>query len=308
MLYLLRTGNYVNLSVKHSRAVLRATKPNSVFQTYIRRFELGYSLNLSVGFIFSPEQKSSDYNFMYSNLRLMLNHIEEPINVFVCHAKKEYLSHDQVFLLNFVVRVELEVTDHYSVDSCVMAFRQKYGGSQPLVVFAPETALTESTIPQVTKLIDVNGHDRNNENASLSEIRLISNYQLLLWLTSFCLLIMGVLLLFLAAMVFRNMRRDVIIGHLLPTKLSINKKSKYLNVFCDRQFQAVLLFMYSVVTVVICQTQIQSIVELLLTDTISCDLFINEVESSGVIVYGNSGAELNQLQSLAPVNRLVSIH
>ena len=91
------------------------------------------------------------------------------------------------FLLNFVVRVENELTYHYTVDGFVTAFRQKYGGLQPLVVLATETVLTNYTVPQITKLIDVNGSDRNNENTSLSEIRLISNYQLVVWLTSFCL-------------------------------------------------------------------------------------------------------------------------
>ena len=106
------------------------------------------------------------------------------------------------------------------------------------------------------------------------------------------------LLLILETMVLRNVRRDVITGRLLPTNLSISMRSNYLNVFCDQQFQAVPLFTYSVVTVIICQTQIQSIVEehVLLTGRISCDLFVIDVDSSGAIVYANSGAELNQLQ------------
>ena len=134
--------------VSSSRSLLQATRPKAAFQTFIHRFERNHDLDMSIGFIFTPDQ---NVNILYANFKYILQSINEPMNMFVCYDINSSLSSDHMYLLNFAIHVTVAEN---SLSTCYEKFVEKYPCPRHVAVFEPGAAFTEKTYHHLQKLKD----------------------------------------------------------------------------------------------------------------------------------------------------------
>ena len=306
------TGDNKSSYSVSAKEIMYATRPYPVFQTHVSRFGPDYSLDLSVGFIFDASNKE-EFDFMFTNFRLILRHLNQPINVFVCHEDRLNLSKDQIWLLNFVLRVQLQIDkrEENTIANCRDKFKAQYHQKQPqhVVVFGPEVRLTEKSVSDILKIIEQK--EREDE---FSPIVLASNYNPVMWITSGAVALLGLTVLCSLSVLFRRVKQEVLLGESFSrSSWGSEKRNKTktgsLYFICDRNVQSVLLLLYSIATIVLLQTQIQTYIErYVMRGGVNLNWLVNfNLESVAVLFSREDSGSHHSLDSLFHSARLISM-
>ena len=272
-----------------SRSLVQATRPKAAFQTFIHRFEQNRKLDMSIGFIFKPDQST---DVLYSNFKYILDSINEPMNMFVCYDINSSLSSDHVYLLNFAIQVAVH---DFNLSTCYEAFMKKYPCPRYVALFEPGVVFTQKTYQHLRKLTDAVDQEKVVHVTGNGEIvePIMTLFLFTLAITVFTTVIFGLDLI----------QPDIILGE-------VSSQSKG-NPISSKLYRAVIAFLFAVGAICVFRNGTTNFVESVLSYTqLAVSPFYSvDQDISGKIHFCNSAQSSNSasVSSLYPVIRTVAI-
>lgn len=272
-----------------SRSVVLGTRPKAAFQTFIHRFERNRNLDMSIGFIFKPEQSS---DILYSNFKFILDSINEPMNMFVCYDINSSLSSDHVYLLNFAIQVAVH---DFNLSTCYEAFMKKYPCPRYVAVFEPGAVFTQKTYHHLRKLTDAVDEEKVVHVTGNGEIvePIMKLFLFTLAVTVFTTVILGLDLI----------QPDIILG-------DVTGHSKG-NSISSKLYRTVIALLFAVGAICVLRNGTTNFVESVLSHTqLAVSPFYSlDQDVSGKIHFCNSAESSNSpsSSSLNPIIRTVAI-